>query len=271
MGCYYRRVLRAGQVEAHAVVLRPGTEKPYSTRIEGLVVITLRGSMCAMLDGHGEKAIHSMSVSIHPSGQTGSGTVLGEGITMLVLAVPAHAYTHFAADGKAPARWTPLEFQPLGLQAAVEFSIKDRSSECSLEEITLELLSEGTNQVQEPSREPRWWVRLTEYMRENQDLAFSLATIAAAVGIDRGHLARTHRQVTGLTLGAKYRLDRLREGCRLISETNIPIGEIAARVGYIDHAHLTHAMSRVLGFPPSRLRHALMATESQFSLNRKRH
>lgn len=253
------------------MVLQTGVEKPYSIRHEGLVVITLAGSMCADLEGRGETPVTSMSVSVHPNGQTGSGVVSGEGVKMLILAVPGLDYSNLVAVGRAPRSWTPLGFQNLGLEAAVEFSMRDSHSECALEEIALEFLSIGAKQVDEPSRKPRWWPRLEAFLQEPREGVLSLKAIAYEVGVDPGHLARTHRQVTGMTLGARYRLDRLREGCRLLSETSLPIGEIAATVGFTDQPHFAHAMGRALGFPPSRLRSALAATESRISLVRKRH
>lgn len=270
-GYYYRRILKAGAVEAHAVVLQPGVEKPYSIRHEGLVVITLAGSMCADLEGRGETPVASMSVSVHPNGQTGSGVVSGEGVKMLILAVPGLDYSKLVAEGRAPPSWTSLGFQALGLEAAVEFSIGDSHSDCALEEIALELMSIGANQVHESSRRPRWWPRLDAILQEPRTRVLSLRAVAYEVGVDPGHLARTHRQVTGMTLGARYRLDRLREACRLLSETSLPIGEIAATVGFTDQPHFAHAMSRAMGFLPSRLRSALAATESRISLVRKWH
>ncbi|URV26723.1 helix-turn-helix domain-containing protein [Burkholderia gladioli] len=47
---------------------------------------------------------------------------------------------------------------------------------------------------------------------------------------------------------------RYRNACQLLAETDLPIGEVAFRVGFGSGAALAHAMRRIGGHAPSELR-----------------
>ncbi len=78
--------------------------------------------------------------------------------------------------------------------------------------------------------------------------------VARAAGVSPGHLHALFRSHVGTTpreLLLATRLDRARV---LLAETSLPIAEVALCCGFADQATLTHAMQRVLGITPGRLR-----------------
>ncbi|MFT4220877.1 MAG: helix-turn-helix domain-containing protein [Microbacterium sp.] len=68
-------------------------------------------------------------------------------------------------------------------------------------------------------------------------------------------VARTH---VGVSPAAMIRRRRLQEAAqRLRDDPGADLADVAAELGYADHAHLTHDFRAVLGFTPSRYRAAV--------------
>ncbi|MBI3652466.1 MAG: helix-turn-helix transcriptional regulator [Acidobacteria bacterium] len=104
--------------------------------------------------------------------------------------------------------------------------------------------------------------RAIEFMHDNFGRELALAEIAAAAYLSEFHFARLFKQITGLTPHvylANLRLERAR---KLLTETPIPIIEIAAMVGYQSHSHFTKIFKSVTGLTPRAYR------DSQSSLAR---
>lgn len=74
--------------------------------------------------------------------------------------------------------------------------------------------------------------------------------LAAAVGLSQFHFARRFKAATGLAPHEFVIHARLTEATRLLRETDLPLGEIAARVGYRTHAHFSSAFLAKIGTPP---------------------
>jgi len=101
-----------------------------------------------------------------------------------------------------------------------------------------------------------------------------LAAIAAHIDRHLGHplqvgdlahlaglsVARLHARFvaeTGLTPMEYVRQRRLRQGHALLRDTRLPVGEIAARVGYASQSAFTAALGRAFGCTPRELRREL--------------
>ena len=82
----------------------------------------------------------------------------------------------------------------------------------------------------------------------------TLPEIGAALNVSVYHLARTFRAHTGYSLHG-YRLElRLRLAADLVANGAGDLKEVAARVGFSSHSHLTAAFHKVFGVPPSAVR-----------------
>jgi len=82
----------------------------------------------------------------------------------------------------------------------------------------------------------------------------SLDEIAETFRFSRRHTTRLFRRCTGSTIAEYHEKLRIRAACELLSETTLPVGEIAARVGFESGSALAKATKRVLGKSPTQLR-----------------
>jgi AraC family transcriptional regulator len=81
-----------------------------------------------------------------------------------------------------------------------------------------------------------------------------LDRLAAQVGYSTAHFARAFRAAIGEP-PHRYIMSRRVERARaLLITSDLPVGAIAAELGFADHSHLTRAMRRQLGVTPSQLR-----------------
>ncbi|MFI9503269.1 helix-turn-helix transcriptional regulator [Nocardia sp. NPDC052566] len=82
----------------------------------------------------------------------------------------------------------------------------------------------------------------------------SLRDVARAVGMTPGHLTTVVRRRTGRTVQEWIIERRMAEARRLLTETELPIGEIAHRVGIFDPGYFTRLFRRTHGSTPRRWR-----------------
>jgi AraC-like DNA-binding protein/quercetin dioxygenase-like cupin family protein len=88
-----------------------------------------------------------------------------------------------------------------------------------------------------------------------------LDEVAAAVSISPRHLSRTVRRVTGSTVLGWLTERRMAEARRLLVESELPVEQVARRVGYADVRQFRRQFRRANGAPPARWRaHARAAT-----------
>ena len=79
--------------------------------------------------------------------------------------------------------------------------------------------------------------------------------LAQTLGISVRSVQRLARRYVGMTPAAMIRRYRLQEAAqRLRTDPAIPIGQVAADLGYADQAHLCTDFRRILGFNPSTYR-----------------
>lgn len=88
----------------------------------------------------------------------------------------------------------------------------------------------------------------------------SLSDLAAAVGLSPFHLCREFRTVTGTTISA-YRTElRVRAALERIAGGE-DLTSIGLSLGFVSHAHFTHAFRRMFGATPSSMRRPQMYTD----------
>jgi len=81
-----------------------------------------------------------------------------------------------------------------------------------------------------------------------------LDEIADAFGLSRRHATRLFRQHTGMSIGDYRNRQRVEAARRLLSESTLPVGEIAWRTGFESGSALARAMRRTLGKSPGAFR-----------------
>ena len=78
--------------------------------------------------------------------------------------------------------------------------------------------------------------------------------IARRVGVSEDHLIRVFRQAFGLPAATYYVRLRIAVACRLLSDTDQKMDDVARRVGYSGAANLSRAFKEVMGIRPSEYR-----------------
>jgi AraC-like DNA-binding protein len=95
---------------------------------------------------------------------------------------------------------------------------------------------------------------LKEYLTLHADEDIPLDALGERFGVSRRHITRLFRDGTGFSVGEFQQHVRLQTARELLSGTDLPIGEIAFRVGFDSGAALAHAMRRSDGRSPSDIR-----------------
>ncbi|MBN9221420.1 MAG: helix-turn-helix domain-containing protein [Mesorhizobium sp.] len=98
---------------------------------------------------------------------------------------------------------------------------------------------------------------LKEYLTLHADEQIPLDALGERFGVSRRHITRLFREGTGVSVGEFQLRVRLRTARELLSGTDLPIGEIAFRVGFDSGSALAHAMRRADGRSPSDIRKRL--------------
>jgi AraC family transcriptional regulator len=93
-----------------------------------------------------------------------------------------------------------------------------------------------------------------DFIAANLADKLTLPQIASQVHLSPSHFARQFKTATGMSLHQYILERRLLLAYDLLLTTNLPIGEIAALVGFADHSHLTHCFKRRFGVPPHIIR-----------------
>lgn len=89
------------------------------------------------------------------------------------------------------------------------------------------------------------------FIREHSEQKFSLNEIAGALYVNGNYLARVFKKETGRTLLWYHNAVRCEKAKRLLSESDLPVSEIGAAVGFASSAHFTHLFKKMTGIAPS--------------------
>jgi AraC family transcriptional regulator len=96
--------------------------------------------------------------------------------------------------------------------------------------------------------------RSVEYIDENLCNHLTLAAMANAVALSPGHFAHAFREATGVA-PHRYVLERRVERAKaLLLQSDLPITEIAERIGCSSHSHFSVLFHRVTGVTPRQFR-----------------
>jgi AraC family transcriptional regulator len=99
--------------------------------------------------------------------------------------------------------------------------------------------------------------RATEFINDNLGRDVTLTEVAASVEMSPYHFARMFKQSTGLA-PHQYRLERKIERAKtLLSETALPIAEIAYRLDFASQSHFTALFRRFTSTTPKAYRKGL--------------
>lgn len=91
--------------------------------------------------------------------------------------------------------------------------------------------------------------------RASEDISLDL--LAERFGTSRRHITRLFREQTGLSITEFHRSKRISLARRMLTDTDLPVGEIAYRVGFESGSALSRAMRRADDNSPSGIRRVI--------------
>lgn len=103
---------------------------------------------------------------------------------------------------------------------------------------------------------PRRLRKAIEFINDNLDKeqTVALAAVAEAVGMSYFHFSRAFKQSMGVSPNVYMIEQRIGRAKRLLSETDLPIAEIALRVGFASQSHFTTTFRRLAWTTPKAFR-----------------
>lgn len=97
-----------------------------------------------------------------------------------------------------------------------------------------------------------------ELMHAHLDRDLALEEIASAAHLSPFHFARLFKKLTGATPHAYLASLRAARAQALLAETDLPVTEVGARVGYMSSSHFARAFRQATGISPRAYRKALV-------------
>lgn len=98
--------------------------------------------------------------------------------------------------------------------------------------------------------------RATDYLNSHLEQNPSLTEVAAVVGVSMHHFARAFKQSIGIP-PHRYLMERRIERAKvLLDQTNLPLPEIAFRLGFSSQSHFTTVFRQTTGTTPKNYRKA---------------
>lgn len=128
-----------------------------------------------------------------------------------------------------------------------EFLRGDPASDLAMQGLALELAAEWTRFEVPAGRRPPWLDEAVRIIRAEFRGRIDLGELAARVGVHAVHLSRTFRRQLGVTMTEFIIRTRVEFAARLLSQTALPIGVIAAAAGFADQSHLGRVFRRTMG------------------------
>jgi AraC family transcriptional regulator len=112
----------------------------------------------------------------------------------------------------------------------------------------------GVNEWPKARLSPHKLRRAIEYIDENLGKQVSLAGLASVVALSPDHFAHAFREATGVA-SHRYVIERRVERAKaLLPQSDLPITEIAHRIGCSSHSHFSVLFHRVTGLTPRQFR-----------------
>ncbi len=100
-----------------------------------------------------------------------------------------------------------------------------------------------------------------KYIENNYAEKISLQELARIALLSPNHLCKVFKEAAGITVSEYIQKLRLDKACRLLSDTDMTLAEIAVEVGYQDVGYLRRMFKKELGQTPSKYR--AQKTENQ--------
>jgi AraC-like DNA-binding protein len=137
-----------------------------------------------------------------------------------------------------------------------EFRAQDDVAPLAMEGVLLEILAESARNCDEGSGSsaPTWLRRVREALDDSYLMAPALADLAAVGGVHPVHLSREFRKRYRITIGEYIRKRRIEHASELLSNSGMPMAEIASTCGFSDQSHFCSLFKKYSGLTPAKFR-----------------
>jgi len=137
-----------------------------------------------------------------------------------------------------------------------EFRSHDDVAPLAMEGVLLEILAESARSGDEGAAvsAPTWLRHVREALDESYLQAPGLADLAAVGGVHPVHLSREFRKRYHVTIGEYIRKRRIEHASGLLSNTEMPMAEIASTCGFSDQSHFCSLFKKHSGMTPAKFR-----------------
>jgi len=137
-----------------------------------------------------------------------------------------------------------------------EFVAEDDVAPLAMEGVLLEILAESARAIGHADgiRAPKWLKRVRERLEDGYLSSPSLTELAEIGGVHQVHLSREFRKHYHCTIGEFIRKRRVEHACRLLSQTNTTLSEIALMCGFSDQSHFSAMFKAHVGLTPAKFR-----------------
>lgn len=144
----------------------------------------------------------------------------------------------------------------LSMRLYQEFRQLDEHSPLAIEGLVLEMMAETSRRYDSlrGRKAPRWLEQAREMIAARSSEHISLVKLAEEVGMHPIHVARGFRRYYGCTAGEYIRQVRIESACRQLTESILPLAEIALAAGFFDQGHFSRTFKRSTGLTPTEYR-----------------
>lgn len=147
------------------------------------------------------------------------------------------------------------ELSWLALRLYREFKEEQNCSQLAIEGLMLEMLAVTTRHNQtEEKQQPVWLSKVIDLLHAEFQQKLSMEEIANEAGVHPVHLAKVFRQFNRVTISEYQHQLRVQFACKLLTELDTNLAEIALSAGFSDQSHFTRIFHRTTGMTPNAFR-----------------
>lgn len=135
---------------------------------------------------------------------------------------------------------------------------RDPLATIDLQLVLLELLCTGARWASGDQRSiPPWLNHARNWIRRSAGASLDVRRLGREIGYHPTYLAREFRRFFGLAPSEYARLARAQMAAGLLTESRLPLTQVALNAGFSDQSHLTRSINRYFGCTPGRLRRSI--------------
>lgn len=240
--------------------LQPFSQVPMHTHENATIVLILSGQYRESF--RGSSAPHApLTVIVKPSGEKHANDIGQQGARCLVIELTDQKIQEM--NGVAQPCQVPLvqangPASRIGLRIVQELREPDALTPLALEGAALGLV---VGLCRRPPRvyggEPSWMRRVLELLHDSVPERLGLSSLASTIGVHPVHLARTFRRAQGCSIGQYARRLQLERAMQMLTQTNLPLSDVAVAAGFYDQSHMSRSIKRETGMNASQVRVAM--------------